>query len=132
MCVEAMSTFKKAYIIINLIRVKRGIWEKMKGAIVFLAVFVVVFLICIGVTSIPPGQALYNMLKLPIQTTTYKVGGAIYGDVLIKAIFNAVVYGVIVWLVFTIVTYRPGKKTPQNIQQNVTVNVGDKDAKVGS
>jgi heme/copper-type cytochrome/quinol oxidase subunit 2 len=107
-------------------------FEKMKGAIVFLAVFVVVFLISLGATSIPPGQALYNLLKLPIETTTYKVGGAIYGDVLIKAIFNAVVYGVIVWLVFTIVTYRSKKENPKNIQQNVTVNVGDKDAQVNS
>jgi uncharacterized membrane protein len=97
----------------------------MKGAIVFLAVFAVVFLISLGATSIPPGQALYNMLKLPVETTTYKLGGAIYGDVLIKAIFNAVVYGFIVWLVFTIVTHR-SRKEKQNIQQNVTVNVGDK------
>jgi hypothetical protein len=44
---------------------------------------------------------------------------------LIKAIFNAVVYGFIVWLVFTIVTYR-SRKEKQNIQQNVTANVGDK------
>ena len=101
----------------------------MKGAIVFLAVFVVVFLISLGATSIPPGQALYNLLKLPIQTTTYKVGGAIYGDVLIKAIFNAVVYGVIVWLVFTIVTHMPKKRKPNNNQQNVTVNAGDKNPK---
>ena len=85
----------------------------MKGAIVFLVVFVVVFLVCLGVTSIPPGQALYNLLKLPVEVTTYKVGGAIYGDVLIKAIFNAVIYGVIVWLIFTIVTHRPRKKTQQ-------------------
>jgi uncharacterized membrane protein len=97
----------------------------MKGAIVFLIVFAVVFVICLGVTSIPPGQALYDMLKLPIETTTYKVGGAIYGDVLIKAIFNAVIYAFIVWLVFTIVTYR-SRKNKQNIQQNVVVNVGDK------
>ena len=97
----------------------------MKGAIVFLAMFAVVFFICLGVTSIPPGQALYNMLNLPIETTTYKVGGAIYGDVLIKAIFNAAVYGVIVWVIFTIVTYRT-RKNKQNIQQNVTANVGDK------
>ncbi|MGD0203407.1 MAG: hypothetical protein ABSC20_05825 [Candidatus Bathyarchaeia archaeon] len=96
----------------------------------FLAVFVVVFLISLGATSIPPGQALYNMLKLPTATTTYKVGGAIYGDVLIKAIFNAVVYGVIVWLVFTIVTHMSRKKTPQNNQQNVTVKVGDKNPQV--
>jgi hypothetical protein len=97
----------------------------MKGAIVFLAVFVIVFVLCLGVTSIPPGQALYNMLKLPIETTTYKVGGAIYGDVLIKAIFNAVIYGVIVWVIFTIVMYLT-KKDKKNIQQNVTVNVSDK------
>lgn len=102
----------------------------MKGALVFLAVFVVVFLVCTAVTSLPPGQALYNALKLPVETTTYKVGGAIYGDVLIVAIFNAAVYGIIVWLIFTIATYKSDKKTPQNIQQNVTVNVGDKDAKV--
>ena len=81
----------------------------MRGAIVFLVVFVVVFLICLGVTSIPPGQALYNLLKLPVEVTTYKVGGAIYGDVLIKAIFNAVIYGVIVWIVFSIVTHRRRK-----------------------
>ncbi len=98
----------------------------MKGAIVFLAVFALVFLLSLGVTTIPPGQALYDMLNLPVETTTYKVGGAIYGDVLIMAIFNAVVYGFIVWLVFTILTYRSRKEKPQTIQQNVTVNVGEK------
>ena len=97
----------------------------MKGAIIFLAVFAIVFLICLGVTTIPPGQTLYNALNLPIETTTYKVGGAIFGDVLIKAIFNAVIYGFIVWLVFTLVTYR-SRREKQRIQQNVTVNVGDK------
>jgi uncharacterized membrane protein len=97
----------------------------MKGAIVFLAVFAIVFLISLGV-AIPPGKALYDMLNLPIETTTYKVGGAIYGDVLIAAIFNAVIYGFIVWLVFTILTYRSRKEKQQNIQQNVTVNVGEK------
>ena len=98
----------------------------MKGAIVFLAVFAVVFLISLGVTSIPPGQQIYDMLGLPIETTTYKVGGAIYGDVLIKAIFNAVIFGFIAWLVFTLVTYLFKKEKGQNIQQNVTVNVTDK------
>lgn len=105
----------------------------MKGALVFLAVFAVVFLICLGTSAIPPGQALYNMLNLPTETATYKVGGAIYGDVLIIAIFNAVVYGFIVWLVFTIVTYRSKKESSQNIQQNVVVNVGDeKETEVSS
>lgn len=98
----------------------------MKGAIVFLAVFAIVFLISLGVTTIPPGKTLYDMLSLPVETTTYKVGGAIYGDVLIIAIFNAVIYGFIVWLVFTLLTYRSRKEKAQHIQQNVTVNVGEK------
>lgn len=82
------------------------------GAIVFLAAFVIAFVLSLVITSIPPGQALYNILNLPIQTTTYKVGGLIYGDVLIKAIFNAVIYGFIAWLVFTIVTHLSEKKGP--------------------
>jgi hypothetical protein len=82
----------------------------MKGALVFIAVLVIVFLISLGVTTIPPGQQLYNMLKLPSSVTTYKVAGAIYGDVLIKAIFNGVIYGFIVWLIFTILTYAFRKK----------------------
>ena len=98
----------------------------MKGAIVFLAVFAIVFLISLGVTSLPPGQSLYDMLNLPAEVTAYKVGGAIYGDVLIKAIFNAVIFGFIAWLVFTLVTYLFKKEKGQNIQQNVTVNVADK------
>ena len=98
----------------------------MKGAIVFLAVFAIVFLISLGVTSLPPGQSLYDMLNLPAEVTTYKVGGAIYGDVLIKAIFNAVIYALIAYLVFWVLTYRSRKEKAQNIQQNVTVNIEDK------
>lgn len=90
----------------------KGDLGKMKGAIVFIVVFIVVFLISLSATSIPPGQALYNLLKLPNAVTTYKVGGAIFGDVLINAIFNGVVYGVIVWLIFTVVTYISKKKNP--------------------
>jgi hypothetical protein len=82
----------------------------MKGAIVFLVVFVVVFLISLAAASIPPGQALYNLLKLPNAVTTYKVGGAVYGDVLIKALFNAAVYGIIAWLIFTVVTHITKKR----------------------
>ncbi len=82
------------------------------GAIVFLVVFVVVFVVSLVITSIPPGQALYNILNLPISTTTYKVGGLIFGDVLIKAVFNAVIYGFIVWILFTLVTHLSEEKGP--------------------
>ena len=77
----------------------------MRGAIVFLAVFVVAFLIALGASSIPPGQQLYNLLKLPNAVTTYKVGGVVYGDVLIKAIFIGVIYGIIAWLLFSVGDY---------------------------
>jgi len=82
----------------------------MKGALVFIAVFVIVFLVSLGITSLPPGQAIYNALNLPASVTTYKVVGAIYGDVLMKAIFNGAIYGFIVWLVFTIVARAFKKK----------------------
>ncbi|HML03051.1 MAG TPA: hypothetical protein VK487_06720 [Candidatus Bathyarchaeia archaeon] len=83
----------------------------MKGALVFIGVFVIVFLVTLGVTSLPPGQAIYNKLNLPASVKTYKVAGAIYGNVLIEAIFNAAIYGLVVWVVFTILT-RAFRKKP--------------------
>jgi len=83
----------------------------MKGALVFIGVFVVVFLVTLGVTSLPPGQAIYNKLNLPASVKTYKVAGAIYGNVLIEAIFNAAIYGLVVWVIFTILT-RAFRKKP--------------------
>ena len=83
----------------------------MKGALLFIGIFVIVFLVSLGVTSLPPGQAIYNMLNLPTSVRTYKVAGAINGDVLIKAIFNGAIYGLIVWVVFTIMA-RAFRKKP--------------------
>jgi uncharacterized membrane protein len=82
----------------------------MKGALVFIGVFIIVFLVSLGFTSLPPGQTIYNRLNLPASVATYKVAGVINGDVLIKSIFNAVIYAVIVWLIFTIVTRAFRKK----------------------
>jgi hypothetical protein len=83
----------------------------MKGALVFIGVFVIVFLVTLGVTSLPPGQAIYKKLNLPASVATYKVAGAIYGNVLIEAIFNAAIYGLVVWVIFTILT-RAFRKKP--------------------
>jgi uncharacterized membrane protein len=82
----------------------------MKGALVFIAVFVIVFLVSLGATSLPPGQAIYNKLNFPATVRTYKIAGVIYGDVLIKAIFNGIIYGFIIWLIFTILTRAFRKK----------------------
>jgi hypothetical protein len=82
----------------------------MKGALLFIGVFVIVFLVALGFTTLPPGQAIYDKLNLPASVAMYKVAGAIKGDVLIKAIFNGAIYGLIVWLVFTIMARAFKKK----------------------
>jgi uncharacterized protein YybS (DUF2232 family) len=78
---------------------------KGEGAVVFCSVFVIIFLISLADTSIPPGQVIYNKLNLPASVTTYKITGAIHGDVFIEAVLNGVIYGFVVWLVFAILTF---------------------------
>ncbi len=97
----------------------------MKGAIVFLVVFAIVVIATLASTSIPPGKAIYDA-ALPDTaqyTTTYAIAGT-NAYALIIAVFNGVIYAFIAWLVFTLVMMIRKKDKPQNIQQNVTVNVG--------
>ena len=71
----------------------------MKGALVFLIVFVVFVVITLFVPSLPPGSQLY-----------YSVGGvdvnyAILGITvprLVPAVFNGVIYGVIAYLIYEV------------------------------
>jgi len=71
----------------------------MKGALVFLIVFVVFVVITLFVPSLPPGSQLY-----------YSVGGvnvnyAIVGITvprLVPAVFNGVIYGVIAYLIYEV------------------------------
>jgi hypothetical protein len=100
----------------------------MKGAIIFLVVFAILILATIGSTSIPPGKAIYQaaLPNTEQYTSTYAIAGT-NAFVLIIAVFNGVIYGFIAWLVFTLATMVMKKdKKPQNIQQTVNVNVGDK------
>ena len=71
---------------------------KGEGAIVFLVVFFALLLATLASTSIPPGKQLYSLLGVP--KTNYLVLGH-PATTLIYAIFNGVVYGVIVWVIFT-------------------------------
>ena len=71
----------------------------MKGAIVFLAVFVIFLVATLGYSAIPPGKALYQLLGAP--ETEYPVLG-IPATLLVQAIFNGVIYGVIAWLIFSL------------------------------
>jgi prepilin signal peptidase PulO-like enzyme (type II secretory pathway) len=71
----------------------------MKGALVFLTVFVVFVVITLFVPSLPPGSYIY-----------YSVGGvnvnyAIVGITvprLVPAVLNGVIYGVIAWLIYEV------------------------------
>jgi hypothetical protein len=88
----------------------------MRGAIVFLAVFILVLLVSLGYSDLPPGRQIYNSLKVP--TTDYSVLG-LPATTLIVAIFNGVTYGVIIWLIYTIAerARKPKPQTPPQ-QQN--------------
>ncbi|MDH7563644.1 MAG: hypothetical protein QHH24_01995 [Candidatus Bathyarchaeota archaeon] len=71
----------------------------MKGVLVFLAVFLATFAASIAYPAMPPGRQIYDALNVP--ETDYPVLG-IPATVLIIAVFNAVIYGIIAWLVFTV------------------------------
>jgi hypothetical protein len=99
----------------------------MKGALVFLAVFAIAVVITLGNTAIPPGKAIYDAVLPNTEAASgYLIGGTINAVTAIIAVFNGVIYGFIAWLIFTIVTMVRKKDNPQNIQQVVNVNVGDK------
>ncbi|MCW4004757.1 MAG: hypothetical protein NWE95_12685 [Candidatus Bathyarchaeota archaeon] len=101
----------------------------MKGAIVFLAVFALLVVLTLGNTSIPPGQAIYNAFLPGTEAASgYLIAGSSVDAVTaIIAVFNGVIYGFVAWLIFTLLMMGRGKdKRPQNIQQIVNVNVGEK------
>lgn len=82
---------------------------KGAGALVFLIVFIVFLAATLAYPDIPPGKALYGLLG--VSETEYPVLG-IGTTLLVEAVFNGVVYGVIIWLVFTIAS-RMAKPKPK-------------------
>lgn len=72
----------------------------MKGVIVFLVVFFATLAASLAYPDMPPGRQLYGMLNVP--TTDYQVLG-IPATTFVIAVFNGAVYGIIAWLIFTIV-----------------------------
>ncbi len=100
----------------------------MKGAIVFLVFFAVFLLLTIGYPTFPPGSMIYDAFfpgtRDPLAG--YTIAG-IDAVTLISGIFNGVIYGVIAWLVYSLIAYLfKREKQPQVVQQNVNVNVSDK------
>lgn len=72
----------------------------MKGALILIATFLIFFAATLAYPSLPLGRQIYDALTLP--QTDYLVVG-IPATTLICAVFNGVVYGVIGWLVFTLI-----------------------------
>ena len=87
-----------------------------EGALVFLIVFVIGLVVTMAYPTLPPGMQIYGLLNVP--TSTYPVLG-IGVTTLAEAVFNGVVYGIIVWLIFTILrrATRPKQKTMQQQPQ---------------
>jgi hypothetical protein len=71
----------------------------MRGALVFLGVFIVVTLISIALPTIPPGPQIYDALGVP--SIDYTLGG-VQIRTLVGAVFNGVIYGIIVWIIYSI------------------------------
>jgi hypothetical protein len=86
----------------------------MKGALVFLVVFVIVIAVSLGgsYSELPPARQIYDALDLP-AVIDYDILG-VNATALIIAVFNGVVWGVVVWLIYSIiarVTKREKKET---------------------
>ena len=82
----------------------------MRGAIVFLVVFMVFFAVTLGYPDLPLGRQLYGLLGVP--EAEYPVLG-IPTTTLVSAGFNGVIYGVVAWLIFTFVEKARGKRQAQ-------------------
>jgi hypothetical protein len=89
------------------------------GALVFLAVFFVSLLATLAVPDIPPGKQIYGALG--VAETDYPILG-VPAALLIEALFNGVVYGVIAWLIFTFgsMTMRKKPQPQQSTQPQQT------------
>jgi len=75
---------------------------------VFLAVFIILIVVTLQYPDLPPGLQIYYQLGLP--ETEYPVLG-LPATTLVIALFNGILYGVIVWLFFTFAEKAKGRKT---------------------
>lgn len=95
----------------------------MKGAIVFLVVFFVVLGLSLVNSSIPPGRQIYDLLNVP--NTDYLIANLVPATALAIGLINGAIYGIIVWLIFTVI-WKFTKRTKQNTSQTANTNAGSK------
>lgn len=72
----------------------------MKGALVFLVVFFLALVITTSTPSVPPGLSIYYALGFP--QTDYPILG-LPAPTFAAAILNGVIYGIVVWLVYSLI-----------------------------
>jgi hypothetical protein len=70
---------------------------KGEGAIVFVIAFVIFLAITFAYTELPPGYAISDAMGID---STVEWNGFLVRT-LVSAILNGVIYGVIIWLIFT-------------------------------
>jgi len=81
----------------------------LKGAIVFLAAFLLFLVISLGYSALPPGRQIYDAAVG--AESDYEVGGTPV-TLLAIGIFNGVIYGFIIYIVYWILTSYVFKKEP--------------------
>jgi len=72
----------------------------VRGAIIFVTAFLLFLVITLGYQGLPPAEMIYDAVGLP-ASIDYDVLG-LPAKNLILAIFNGVIYGVIIWLIYTL------------------------------
>jgi len=68
-----------------------------EGAIVFIVIFLIFLVATLAYTELPPGNMVSDAMG--IDPTVEWSGFAV--KTLLSAVFNGIIYGVIVWLIFT-------------------------------
>lgn len=81
----------------------------MKGAIVFLAAFLLFLVITLGYTALPPGRQIYNAVVG--EESDYVVSG-VPVTALAIGIFNGVIYGFIIYIIYWLLTSYVFKREP--------------------
>jgi hypothetical protein len=81
----------------------------LKGALVFLAAFLLFLVISLGYSDLPPGRQISD--GIVGAESDYTVSG-IPVTLLAIGIFNGVIYGVIIYIIFWVLTSYVFKKEP--------------------
>lgn len=89
----------------------------VKGAVVFLLAFVVFLVISLVYSELPPGRQIYGLLG--VQEVTEPVLGIPATD-LVVSVFNGVIYGVVVWFVYSLVENATKSKKEQKREDDTS------------